>query len=159
MLKSVIISINVCPNTLIECLNSRIYGFLTQFFPCFSQHACQVMSVPYLHFVDTLFQYGPDSKIHGIQVWNVQGPINVLQQRGIIRKILLKEVEQFQAQEWGNRLIELCKCQYITIPLKSQQIVDFIFGLSLENCIFSGWQIQLSSLFVISQFPYVFKMI
>ena len=86
---------NVCPNTLLECLNSRIYGFLTQFFPCFFQHACQVLSVPYLHFVDPLFQYWPDSKIHGIQVWNVQGPINVLQQSGIIRKILLKEVEQF----------------------------------------------------------------
>ena len=37
MLKSVIISINVCPNTLLEFLNSRTYRLLTKFFPCFSQ--------------------------------------------------------------------------------------------------------------------------
>ena len=74
MLKSVIISMYAL-KLYLNAL-SPIYGFLTQFLPCFSQHACQVLSAPYLLFVDPLFQYWPDSKIHGIQVWNVQGPIN-----------------------------------------------------------------------------------
>ena len=156
MLKSLVININACPNTLSNAYLWIHDSIFPMFIPtCLSSPFCPVPSFcrPFVP-IFTRFQNRWDSGL------NCSGaPIIGLQKIGIIRKIILKKVEHPEVWEWDNILIELCKCQYTCIPLKSQSTVHFRFGISLQNFIFSGWKIQLSGSFVISQLPYLCKSI